>query len=186
MKKAILLLAAVSLLEIGFNIDMGLCIPKTEAAPKKQKSLPYDYQKLIKKGVVFSEDGTILKSVPKTFKGHFDIPNGVIEISTHAFRLCNMLTGISIPYGVTTIEAYTFSNCSQLRIINIPNSVISIGSGAFRGCTKIININIPDGVTYIGKKAFCDCKYLKSIFIPKNCKYSDDSFPDDCQVVIRD
>ena len=186
MKKVFMLLAAVSLLEIGFNIDMGLCIPKTTAAPKKQSNLSYDYQKLIRKGVVFSNDGTILQRVPQTLKGYFDIPNGVTSISTHAFQFCNMLTGIKIPNGVTKIEAYTFNHCSNLAIISIPNSVTSIGRGAFTGCPKLISINIPDSVTYIGKNTFSDCKNLKTVFIPKNCKYSDESFPDGCKVVIRD
>ena len=71
-------------------------------------------------GLVLSEDGKTLVSVPKD------------------------LTSVAIPNGVTTIGDRAFKDHNALVHVSIPPSVTEIGRDAFKGCDKMTGVFITD------------------------------------------
>ena len=98
------------------------------------------------------------------------IPEGITEISAHAFANCANLVEVHLPESLLTIEDYAFQNCTNLRKVNIPSQITSIPGWCFNG-TAIEEIVIPEGVTYIGDSAFDGCKNLTNIVIPDSVTY---------------
>ena len=66
-------------------------------------------------GVVFSKDGTRLIACPSNKAGAYAIPQGVLEIGTHAFENCNDLTDVTIPASVVSIVGNPF-DFAQLEL----------------------------------------------------------------------
>ena len=100
----------------------------------------------------------------------YTIPEGVIEIGSHAFEGCSLLSSINIPNSVTKIGWGAFSGCSSLTRITIPYSVTEIKGYAFHACGSLTNVTIPDSVTKIEDSTFKGCTSLTSIIIPKGVK----------------
>lgn len=82
------------------------------------------------------------------------LPDGVEEISSHAFAKCKSLTEINIPYGVKEIQYETFCECSSLKDITLPGSVTKIDGMAFAVCASLESVFIPSSVTDIDDSAF--------------------------------
>ena len=76
-------------------------------------------ESLKRKGVEFEKQGEdlILKRVPTTWKGTFEIPDGVTEIGIGAFSGCKSLEKINIPESVTKIGGGAFVGCFSLKVI---------------------------------------------------------------------
>lgn len=75
------------------------------------------------------------------------IETGVTSIGTSAFGGASM-TSVELPEGLTNISMHAFSMCSNLSVINIPESVTQIGEGAFSGCISLTSINVDAGNAY--------------------------------------
>ncbi|OYP62124.1 leucine-rich repeat domain-containing protein [Prevotella sp. P2-180] len=75
--------------------------------------------------------------LPRSYSGHYSIPDNITTIIGGAFENCNDLSSIIIPNSVKTIGRYAFKKCSGLKSIKIPNSVKSIGFDAFAYCNNI-------------------------------------------------
>ena len=121
------------------------------------------------------ESGALLDAVdnrilflPRSFQGHYEIPDGVISIAHGAFYACQDLTGITIPNGVDFIGAMAFSGCYKITDVTIPKGVIFIGDEAFSGCYNLASVTLPDTVTAIGNRVFDNCTNLTGIKIPPN------------------
>ena len=99
------------------------------------------------------------------------IPDGVTNISDHAFRNCGSLVSITIPDSVTGIGACAFEGCISLTSIIIPDSVTEIGAYAFKGCGSLTSITIPNSMNSIGDAAFHGCSALTSVIF-LNCATS--------------
>ena len=86
--------------------------------------------KVLEYGVMYQ---TAIKSI--------ELPEGLVEIGTHAFGGCYSLCQVNIPSSVTTIKNYafyyTFHNTTTLGTIFIPSSVRTIEADAFGGCKKL-------------------------------------------------
>ena len=136
-----------------------------ERTIKDSLLLEQELQRAKKQGVVFSNDGTELSSVPKTITGSFYVPHYVVKISDSAFSDCSGLVFVSIPDSVKEIGSCAFKGCSSLALVSIPDSVTKIGDCAFKGCTSLDYMWIPDDVTRIVDKAFCECTSLASVRI---------------------
>ena len=52
----------------------------------------------------------------------------------------NLVTELIIPEGIVTISSYAFRFCSSLTSVVIPDSVTSIGTSAFYSCTSLSSI----------------------------------------------
>ena len=94
--------------------------------------------------------------LPKTYTGHYSIPDNVTTIIGGSFSSCSGLTSITIPNSVTSIGESAFSECHGLTSITIPNSVTSIGESAF-SCSGLTSVTIPNSVTSIAYTAFDAC-----------------------------
>ena len=129
--------------------------------------------------------------LPRTYSGHYSIPENISIIIGGAFNNCSGLTSITIPNSVTRIGdsafesawrlksitipnsvteigTYVFAGCSGLTSVTIPNSVTSIGDGAFANCMDLTTVNIPNTITCIGEMMFSNCQSLKSFIIPNS------------------
>ena len=78
--------------------------------------------------------------LPKTYTGHYSIPENITKIIGGAFSECSGLTSVTIPNSVTSIGGYAFFYCSGLTSVTIPNSVTSIGDWAFDCCDNLKNV----------------------------------------------
>ena len=126
--------------------------------------------------------------LPKTYSGHYTIPENITRIIGGAFADCTGLTSVTIPSTVTSIGDYAFWDCSSLTSVTIPNSVTSIGDWAFHGCVNLNsaiiandmlvymprtysgNYSIPGNITRIIGGALADCTGLTSVTIPNSVK----------------
>ncbi|WP_170934988.1 leucine-rich repeat protein [Prevotella sp. P3-122] len=106
--------------------------------------------------------------LPKSYEGHYSIPENISIIIGGAFNGCHGLTSVTIPNSVTSIGDWAFFRCSGLTSVTIPNSVTSIGKSAFSFCRGLISVTIPNSVTSIGVAAFFKCSSLTSVTIPNS------------------
>ena len=131
-----------------------------------------DYKKIEadrKRGVEFSDDGTVLIKYPTTLTNEtYNIPDGVMEIENNAFSCVNHLSNVVIPSSVTEIGKKAFYSCSNLTNVVIPDSVTKIGYGAFQACSSLTSVVIPDGVRKIKQWTFEGCSKLTSVVIPNS------------------
>ena len=102
--------------------------------------------------------------MPRTYSGHYSIPNKISKIIGGAFMFCSGLTSITIPNSITNIGDDAFFSCSGLTSITIPNSVTNIGQNAFWGCNNIISVSIPNSVIFIGNFAFSECGKIEKLY----------------------
>ena len=93
-------------------------------------------------GVLFDKTQTTLVAFPTALKGSYAIPNGVTNIGTDAFILCNGLTNVTMPSTVTTLSYGAFADCLGLTNITLGAGVSSISMAAFGGCTQLAAISV--------------------------------------------
>ena len=107
---------------------------------QKIKASPENKFFIIEDNVLYTKDKK--KLVLCLNRTHFEIPNGVTEISDYAFECCTSLANINIPNGVTEIGTAAFKGCTSLADISIPDSVERIYDGVFSDCSALNNIKV--------------------------------------------
>lgn len=113
-------------------------------------------------------DGILL-----AYKGNADtinIPSGVKQIGSGAFKNHNEIQKVNIPDSVSVICEDAFFNCSSLETVTGMNRVTAIKDRAFYGC-PITTVRIPASVCEIGVSAFggtlkSDCVIFLGTSIP--------------------
>ena len=130
-------------------------------------------------GVVFNKDGTRLIACPSNKAGAYAIPQGVLEIGTHAFENCNDLTDVTIPASVASIVGNPF-DFAQLELKLAPeNPDFSLIDGVLfdQTGTKLLvypcgrpgdTCDVPEGTVEIGEFAFAGCQQLSAVTIPES------------------
>ena len=130
-------------------------------------------------GVVFNKDGTRLIACPSNKAGAYAIPQGVLEIGTHAFENCNDLTDVTIPASVASIVGNPF-DFAQLELKLAPeNPDFSLIDGVLfdQTGTKLLvypcgrpgdTYEVPEGTVEIGEFAFAGCQQLSAVTIPES------------------
>ena len=122
--------------------------------------------------------------MPPSYKGDYNIPDGIISIAGGAFSGCSSITSITLPESVTEIGYQAFYGCTGINspVYNatiyarcpitmegeytIPEGTKKIGSSAFANATQLTKINIPNSVVEIGEEAFYKCEGLSSLDLP--------------------
>ena len=89
-----------------------------------------------------------------SYLGEVTMPNSLRRIGDNAFYYCHFLESVTIPGSVTNIGNEAFMGMPDLKSVTIGDGVLSIGHKAFRFCTNLVNVTIPDSVTSIGRMAF--------------------------------
>ena len=130
-------------------------------------------------GVVFNKDGTRLIACPSNKAGAYAIPQGVLEIGTHAFENCNDLTDVTIPVSVASIVGNPF-DFAQLELKLAPeNPDFSLIDGVLfdQTGTRLLvypcgrpgdTYEVPEGTVEIGEFAFAGCQQLSAVTIPES------------------
>lgn len=130
-------------------------------------------------GVVFNKECTRLIACPCNKAGAYEIPDGVLEIGSHAFENCNDLTNVTIPASVVSIVGNPF-DYAQLKLKLAPeNPEFSLIDGVLfdKTGTKLLvypcgrpgdTYEVPEGTTEIGAFAFAGCQQLSKVTIPES------------------
>lgn len=130
-------------------------------------------------GVVFNKDGTRLIACPCNKAGAYEIPDGVLEIGSHAFQNCDNLTYVTIPGSVAAIEGNPFDYAQLELKLSPENPYFSLIDGVLfdETGTKLLiysgakvgdTYEIPEGTAEIGKFAFTGCQQLSSVTVPES------------------
>ena len=82
------------------------------------------------------------------------IPDGIVALTTNAFKNCKDLVSVEFPSTLTSIGGAAFSGCSSLTSVVIPNRVTSINGYTFSNCSALESVTIPSSVTTIESTAF--------------------------------
>ena len=114
-------------------------------------------------GVLFNKEATKIVYFPLARGGHYDVPEGVTEISANIFRN-KKITSVSIPTSVKVIDAYAFCNSaiSSVEFKKGGTEALVIGISAFEN-TKLTELEIPARVTAIGDYAFARLTKLNKL-----------------------
>lgn len=127
-------------------------------------------------GLLLTKDG---KQLVSAVSGDVVIPDGVTDISSHAFSSRYGVTSISIPNTTTNLGTTSynpFHYCSSIKSFSVSadNPCFSSQNGLLLtkdGKTLIAGINgdvmIPDGVTLMATEAFCGLPGLTSLSMPR-------------------
>lgn len=146
--------------------------------------------KVASQEVKYSDDGTVLISVPRQFEGTLAVQDGCTTIGDKVFADHRLLTNVVLPSSITSIGESAFANCSSLESVVWPESlhtikdstfsgcsslqsfsfsgITSIGNNAFQNCSSLTIVELPDCVTSLGNSAFNGCTELKSVRLSKN------------------
>ena len=74
----------------------------------------------------------------------YEIPEGILGISSLGFQGNEHLRELIVPEGFTYIGSSAFCRCSGLKEITLPSSVNEIGPFAFEYCYELV-IKAPAG-----------------------------------------
>lgn len=97
-----------------------------------------------------------------------NIPTTVRKIGENAFGYCSSLTSVAVPDGVTNISGWTFFYCSSLTSVTLPPTLTNIGRNAFYGCSSLADVALPQSLLTIEDGAFEYCTSMTSIELPKS------------------
>lgn len=84
----------------------------------------------LKKGALYSEDGSVLIAHPTTAGSSVTVADGTLEIGTGAFSN-SPLASIRLPKSLKRIGHYAFFNCINLEMPSLPDGLEEIGMNAF-------------------------------------------------------
>lgn len=135
-------------------------------------------------GVLFKNDGTLVKYPMGKKDASYSIPISVKKIGKNAFAYAK-IEEINIAESVESIESSAFTNCSNLKNIVIPNSVISVGYMAFYDCKNLSEVAMSSNVTALESMVFSGCKSIREYTIGKNIKSIDDNSFGNCTSLMR-
>jgi len=98
------------------------------------------------------------------------LPDGLTEIESRLFSVCENLEQVSMPKNIIKIGYNAFYGCVKLSSIELPESLKEIDSRAFENCSGLPEINFPGGLAKINNGAFSKCQklHVKNIQFPEN------------------
>ena len=131
-------------------------------------------------GMLYNKAGTKLLICPNGYLGAYELPAGVTEITSDAFKYCPGMTGFTVPedstrYSVDTQGLLYNKNKSALiacptsfqRSFTVPDTVKTLGNYAFYNCTGLTEVVLHNNITTIGNN--CHIHIFNSACNIKNC-----------------
>lgn len=91
-------------------------------------------------GVLYSNNGNTLISVPPAMKGTVTVESGTASLAAYCFAN-TMVSYAELPDTLKTVSLNAFENCAMLSRLHLPESVTYIEAGAFAKTT--ISVYIP-------------------------------------------
>ena len=95
--------------------------------------------------------------------GDVVIPEGVISISSDAFKNNTSIRTIALPETLRRILNGAFSGCEALSEIKFSKGLIEIAPRAFYMCSSLSQIQLPKTLQTIGHRAFKLCTSLTTV-----------------------
>lgn len=113
----------------------------------------------------------IFARLPEDYQNSYEIPEGIKEIASAAFRNCDKLPSVTIPNSVKTISESAFAYCSSLTTLTIPGSVSTIDEYAFQSCTGLTSLYVGKTPATVAATTFNNIDKSKCIlYVPTGCK----------------
>lgn len=78
---------------------------------------------IVREGVLYSHDGTVLVSIPNRSIEAFSIPEGVRVIEEMVFIYMNNLRNVVLPESIVEIKERAFQGCNSLTELRLPSSL---------------------------------------------------------------
>ncbi len=120
-------------------------------------------------GVLYNKDKTQLIKFPDSSEiTEYDIPEGVTDLSYHAFAYSKNLEKVSCPSTLKSIGKYDFFHCFSLVEVVLEEGIVSIIEEAFRESASLSKINFPSTIRSIGEGAFQGCNLSGVIELPES------------------
>lgn len=107
--------------------------------------------------------------MPSSYKGAYEISDGIKEICSSAFSGCKDMTSVTFPNSITSIGEYAFSGCSNLTSIQLSDNLTHIGRWAFTG-TGIKSFYLPDNITDLANYPVSDTFGDAKLYVNKGTK----------------
>ncbi len=136
-------------------------------------------------GVLFDKSKTILLCYPLGKTGSYEMPLGVLEIGSFAFKNNTNLNSIILPNTLVNIGESAFFECINLALISMPSSLKEIGAYAFYGCEMLNSIILNEGLKKIDAYAFMNCRSLTIFTVPNSVISIGDSVFGGCSGLIE-
>ena len=163
MKKALLIIAIVSMLVCVFAISVSAATTETI------DGITY-YLNGSKASVTNANKSCTLETViiPDTVIGADGKTYSVTAINEGAFRDNKSIKYLSLSANITSMGGGCFYGCSNLVFVDFndnPNN-ISFGWGTMRGCNSLKAICFSDGIKVIGDQFVTGSKALTAVYLP--------------------
>ena len=133
-------------------------------------------------------DEGIVEISSKAFKNcvqlkHIELPDTLEVIGHESFRGCVKLEEMKIPDNTLRIGESAFRDCTSMKKLVVKNNCIKIGERAFENCAELTSVELPVGLTEIYGGVFNSCKSLKNITLPEKLTILGESAFSDCDVL---
>ena len=148
---------------------------------KKRTSLPSDYTKIAKDGMVGVVKPVVMPEKPvkmptptpssinlngtTVIKGVTFVVQGGVLIRCSGYK-----NSIVVPEGITGLGKHVFAYQNELEEVFLPTTLKTIENDAFGTCEKITTLILPDSVEKIGDRAFLGCKSLTTLHLGSGLK----------------
>lgn len=94
-----------------------------------------------------------------------EIPYGVKDISSEAFRRCASLSSVVIPASVRQIGFYSFAECRNLvNLVFTDGCSATLFYGQFESCVNLCSITIPTSIARIETGTFKNCGKITDVY----------------------
>ena len=105
-------------------------------------------------GLLYTYDKTRLMFVPKAISGEIELPEGITEIDSNAFKGCDGLTSVSLPDSLERLGDDVFCDCTRLSEITAGPNLTEIGRECFFNTAYANDLdNYYYGLLYVGDYA---------------------------------
>jgi hypothetical protein len=112
---------------------------------------------------------------------HIDLPASLEKIDDSAFYF-GRLEDVTIPEGLIDLGSHAFCGNINLKTVRIPARVPNLGWGAFRGCWALEQAFLPPETEVIPALMFQDCEAMKTFEWPSGLREIESNAFESCLI----